>query len=188
MKFSQCFFKIAILTLVMAMLSVPSPANGEQDKPKDQESSVVKGLRLSTELVGSELLKPQGIITVKLKLENTGKSRVYIHKELGFGIGGIRVAIVDANNNRVAPNLIAESFPTPVRNEEDLQAIEPGKCIDEQINIHLIDYEIAPGDYTLRILYISPVAANLVPKGLTALTSADKTLEAKPIKFKVLVP
>lgn len=180
-------YKVAILMLVW-VVSVHSPVNGKQDKPKDQESPVVKGLRLSTELVGSELLTLRDTITVKLKLENTGKSRVYIHKQLGFGVGGFRVAIVDANNGRVSPRFIAESFPTPVESKDDLQAIEPGKSIEEQINIPLHMYDITPGDYTLRLLYISPVAADAVPKGLTALTSSDDTLEAKPIKFKVLVP
>jgi hypothetical protein len=174
--------------LVLAMLSVDSPANREQNKPKDQESSLVKELRLSAEMVGGELYSRQDSITIKLKLENTGKSRVYIHKQLGFGAGGFRLSIVDANNHRVPPNVIRESLPTPALSKDDLQAIEPGKCIEEQIEVSLPMYEITPGDYSLRVLYISPVAADAVPRGLTALTSDDDALEAKPIKFKVLVP
>lgn len=188
MKYIQCCSKIGILMLVLAMLSVESPANGEQTKPKDQESALVKGLRLSAEMVGSELFTPQDIITIKLKLENTGKSRVYIHKQLGFGAGGFRLSILDANNKRVPPNVIRESLPTPVLSKDDLQAIEPGKCIEEQIEIPLPMYEITPGDYSLRVLYISPVAADAVPRGLMVLTSDDDKLEAKPIKFKVLAP
>jgi len=49
-------------------------------------------------------------------------------------------------------------------------------------------YEIMPGDHSLKIAYISPVAADAVPSGLTVLTSSDGKLEAKPIRFKVLVP
>ena len=67
-----------------------------------------------------------------------------------------------------------------------LQAIEPGKSIEQQIQIPLDFYTIVPGDYSLRLKYVSPVAADSVFDGLTVLTSDDDALEAKPIKFKVL--
>jgi hypothetical protein len=182
------YYKIAILLLVLVMVSADSFANCKQAKSKDPQTPIAKGLRLSVELVGSELLKPGGSIAVKFKLENTGKSPVYISKQLGFGAGGFRVAIVDANNNPVPPNFIRENFPAPVLSKDDLQAIDPGKSIQQQIEIPLEMYNITPGDYSLRVLYISPVAADAVTGGLTVLSSDDDALEAKPITFKVLAP
>ena len=64
----------------------------------------------------------------------------------------------------------------------------PVNPIEETISIRLRDYEIVPGDYTLKIEYVSPVAVDAVPAGLVVLTSDDATLEAKAIRFKVLVP
>jgi hypothetical protein len=180
MKDVQCVILISLVLLV-------ARAGCGQEQAKE-ESSLVKGLRLSVELVGSELLKPRNIITVKLKLENTTKSPVYICKRLGFGPAGFRVTILDSDNRWVRPTFIAESFPDPVLSKDDLQPIEPGKSIEEQVQIPLDFYEIAPGDHTLKIGYVSPVAVDAVPSGLIALTSDDGKLEGKPIRFKVLLP
>lgn len=72
--------------------------------------------------------------------------------------------------------------------KDDLQAIQPGKSIEQQIQIPLDFYEIAPGDHSLKIGYVSPVTADAIPSGLTVLTSNEGKLEAKPLRFKVLVP
>ena len=181
--------KVVLITLALLVSPASSRVSCGQDQMKEQEASFVKkGLRLSVELVGSELLKPREAITVKLKLKNTSKSPVYIYKRLGFGPAGFRVTILDANNSWVRPTVIAESFPDPVISKDDLQAIEAGKSIEQQIQIPLDFYEITPGDHSLKIAYISPVAEDAVPSGLTVLTSSDGKLEAKPIRFKVLVP
>ena len=179
------------MTILIALVLLITPAGSRvsgQSQVKQEESSLAKGLRLSVELVGSELLKPREAITIKLKLENTSKSPVYIYKRLGFGPAGFRVTILNANRSWVRPTFIGESFPEPVLSKDDLQVIEPGKSIEQQIQIPLDFYEITPGDHTLEIAYISPVAADDVPSGLTALTSDDGKLKAKPIRFKVLVP
>jgi hypothetical protein len=184
MKDVQCHSRMVIL---IALFLLMAPASSGQDQAKEDEF-VKKGLRLSVELVGNNFLKQREAITVKLKLENTSKSPVYIYKRLGFGPAGFRVTILDANNNWVSPTFIRESFPDPVESKDDLRAIEPGKSIEQQIQIPLDFYDIAPGDHTLKIGYVSPVAVDAVPSGLTALTSDDGKLEAKPIRFKVLAP
>jgi hypothetical protein len=73
-----------------------------------------------------------------------------------------------------------------VLTKDDLQAIDGGKSIEESIDIALSHYEITPGDFTLKISYISPVASDAVPTGLTVLTASDGALEAKAIRFKVI--
>lgn len=70
---------------------------------QDDKFPVVKGLQLSVELVGDDLFRPSENITIKFKLKNTGKSPVYIHKQLGFGPGGFRLSILDANDQWVPP-------------------------------------------------------------------------------------
>lgn len=180
--------KAIVITLVLTVASAGFQAKSGQGKPEESASvTVKKGLQLSAE-VDRELYKPTSIISVKLKLENTGKKPVYIQKQLGFGPAGFRFSILDDNNRWVPPNMLAETSPTPVLSKEDLQAIDPGKYIEETISLRLLDYEITPGDYTLKIKYVSPVAVDAVPTGLTVLTSDDGSLEAKPIRFKVLVP
>lgn len=180
--------KAMFIALVLILAPADFKVTSGQDKPKDpQASAIKKGLQLSAE-IERELFFPTSIITVKLKLENTGKDPVYLHKQLGFGSAGFRVAILDDSNRWVPPNMAAESFPAPVKSKEDLQGIEPGKAIEEKISVRMLDYEITPGDYTLRIRYISPVAIDAVPPGLTVLTSDDGPLEAKLIRFKVLIP
>ena len=119
--------------------------------------SVIKGLRLTSELVGDELFYREEAIIIKLKIENTGKSPVYIHTQPGLGPGGFRITISDANNSWVRPNFIRETFPTVVHGKADLRAIEPAKAIEEQLQILLDQYEIAPGDHTLEVAYVSPV-------------------------------
>lgn len=178
--------------MVIALVLILAPADfrdtSGQDKPKDpQASAIKKGLQLSAE-IERELFSPTSIISVKLKLQNTCKEPVYIYKQLGFGSAGVRLEILDESKRWVPPHMRAESFPTPVKSKADLQAIEPGKAIEEKISVRLLDYEITPGDYTLRIRYMSPVAIDAVPAGLTVLTSDDGPLEAKLIRFKVLVP
>ena len=99
-----------ILIMLMLILALGySGVSCGQDQAKEEESLFVKkGLRLSVELVGSEILKPREAITVKLELKNTSKSPVYIYKRLGFGPAGFRVTILDANNRWVRPTFIAE--------------------------------------------------------------------------------
>jgi hypothetical protein len=180
---------MAILTAFV--LVVPAPdfrADGGQEKAKDSDSSVIKGLRLSVELVGDELFHPKNTITIKVKLKNTSKAPVYLHKQLGIGPGGFRITILDANNSWVPPNIIRETFPTPALSKEDLQAIEPGKAIEQEIDIALFHYEMMPGHYTLKVAYVSPVAPEDATRGLTVLFSEDGKLEAKPIRFKILLP
>ena len=187
----NCFdlhHKAMLIALVLILAPADFRATPGQNKPKDPEVfAVKKGLRFSAE-VERELFWPTSTISVKLRLENTAKEPVYIHKQLGFGSAGFRLTILDDSNRWVPPNMRAETFPTPVRSKEDLQTIEPGKAIEETISVRLLDYEITPGDYTLKIKYLSPVAIDAVPAGLTVLTSDDGPLEAKPIRFKVLVP
>lgn len=186
MKYLKTCCKNVILIVFVSGIAAPNFwANRGQEKAKGPDSSV-KGLRLSAELVGDELFNPKETIRVKLKLENTSKSPVYLHKQLGIGAGGFRITILDTNNSWVPPNFVRETFPTPVYSKEDLQAIEPGKHVEQQIDILLDHYTIAPGDYTLKIAYVSPVAPEEATKGLTVLLSEDGTLEAKPIPFVVL--
>lgn len=185
MKYLKAYCTVAILTAFALMLA-DGRANSGQEKEKAPDSSVIKGMRLSAELVGSDVLNPEQSITIKLKLENTSKSRVYLHKQLGLGPGGFRIGIRDANNSWVPPKLIRETFPSPAVSKEDLQAIEPGKSIEQQLQILLDHYEIMPGDYTLEVAYVSPVAPEDAMKGLIVLTSDDGKLEAKEIRFKVL--
>lgn len=176
--------KVFILALLIAIPFVTY----RQDKREESDPSVVKGVRFSVELVGKELYRQRDSIPLKLRLENTNKSRIYLFKHLGFGPGGFRISIVDANNRGVRPNFIAESFPPPVWTKNDFQAIEPGKSFEQQIQLNLQFYDIEPGDHTLFVSFLSPVPAAVdVPSGLSILTSSDY-FEAKPIKFKVLYP
>jgi hypothetical protein len=169
--------------LLVLLLAISSLSYG-QDKPKT-DPSLVKGVRFSVELVGNERFKPGDAITLKLRLKNTNKSRVYLFKHLGLGIGGFRISILDANNRTVPRNFIAENFPPSVWTKNDFQPIEPGKLFEEQITIPLQFYEIEPGNYSLIVSFLTPVpAASDVPNGLTVLTS-DDYFEAKPIRFKV---
>ena len=179
--------KAIVLGLMVLIASADFSAVSGQDKPNESEAPIKKGLRLSAELDG-EMFKPQSVVTLKLKLENTGKSPVYIYKELGFGPAGFGMTILDASDNWVPPRIIRDTFPAPVLAKEDLQAIKPGKAIEEKIRISLSNYEMVPGDYTLKIEYISPVAPSSVTRDLAVLTSDDGPLEAKAIRFKILVP
>jgi hypothetical protein len=179
--------KAIVIAFILIIAPTDFQGQSAEKELQDPESVAVKGLRFFAE-VERELFRPTSTISVKLKLENTGKSPVYIHKQLGFGAGGFRLTILDDGNRRVPPNMLAETLPTPVLSKEDLQAINPGKSIEEKIDVRLLDYEITPGDYTLKIRYVSPVAIDAVPTGLIVLTSNDGPLEAKPIRFKVLVP
>jgi hypothetical protein len=175
--------KVFILVLLLA---IPFLSYG-QDKTKT-DPSLVKGVRFSVELVGSARFKPGDSISVKVRLKNTNKTRVYLFKHLGLGIGGFRISILDANNRTVPRNFIAESFPPTVWTKDDFQSIEPGKSFEEQITIPLESYEIEPGDYSLIVSFLTPVpAASDVPSGLLILTS-DDFFGAKPIRFKVWAP
>lgn len=177
-----------LIALMLLTATAGSRASYGQDNAKAPDTTLVKGVRFSVELIGSERIKLRDVISVKLRLKNTNKSRVYIFKHLGFGPGGFRIAILDANNRGVRPNFIAESFPRPLKSKDDFQAIEPGKSFEEQFTIPLDFYEIVPGDYSLIVSFLSPVpAASEVPSGLKVLTS-DDYFEAKPIRFKVLAP
>ena len=189
MKYFRTFCRMAILTVFALVITLPYfPVNSGQEKAKDSDSSVIKGTRLSAELVDDDLFNLGDTIAIKLKLENTGKSPVYMHRQLGFGAGGFRITMVDANNDWVPPKFIRESFPTPAVSKEDLQVIEPGKAIEQRIEILLDHYEVGAGDYTLKIAYVSPVKPDAVPRGLIELSSEDGKLQAKPIRFKILVP
>ena len=179
-------FHFAAIILVFVFAIAPAGFAAEYGQDEHSDVVVKKGLKLSAELEGTELFNPKGNLPIKLKLENTGSSPTYIYKELGFGPAGLRISILDANNNWVPRSLIAERFPSPVLTKDDLQAIDGGKSIEESIDIALSHYEITPGDYTLRISYISPVALDAVPSGLKVLTSSDGALEAKAIRFKVM--
>ncbi len=187
MKYLKTYCTMVILTAFALVIMPPVfRADCGQEKAKDSNSGVKKGLRLSAELVGDELFNPGETMTIKVKLENTSKSRVYLHKQLGLGSGGFRITILDANNSWVPPNFIRETFPTPVLSKDDLQAIEPGKAIEQKIDIVLQHYEMVPGDYTLKVAYVSPVAPDVATNGLTVLTSQDGKLDAKPMRFKIL--
>ena len=179
----------AFVTAFVAIIALAScRTTSGQDNPSDSDPSIKKGLRFSVEHASGNILKPTSVIPVVLKLENTSKSDVYIYKELGFGPAGFSITILDGNENWVPPKLIAEQFPSPVLGKEDLQVIKAGKAIKETIDIRLRNYEITPGDYTLKIAYRSPVAPTPVTDGLTVLTSDDGPLQAKPIRFTVLAP
>lgn len=187
MKYLKAYCTMAIFAAFPFVIALADGrANAGQENAKAPDSSVIKGLRLSAELVGNHVVNPEQSITIKLKLENTSKSPVYLHKQLGLGPGGFRIGIRDANNSWVPPKLIRETFPAPAVSKEDLQAIEPGKSIEQQLHILLDHYEIFPGDYTLEVAYVSPVAPEDALKGLIVLTSDDGQLEAKGIRFKVL--
>jgi hypothetical protein len=176
----------AILVIfAFSIVASEVPLKHGQDKPKESDLSTKKGLRLSAALEG-ELFTPKSILSVKLEIKNESKSTVYIYKQLGFGPGGFRLTILDANNSWVPPNLIRETFPDPVLSKEDLKTIGPGKSIEETIEIHLRDYEITPGDHTLKIEYVSPVAPSPVTDGHVVLMAGDGPLKAKDIRFKVL--
>jgi hypothetical protein len=187
MKYFKLYCTMVIL-MMFALGMVPPifRADSRQEEAKGPESSIKKGLRFSAELVGHEVFNPRETMTIKVKLENTSKSRVYLHKQLGLGSGGFRITILDANNNWVPPNFIRETFPTPVLSKDDLQAVEPGKAIEQKIDIALQHYEILPGEYTLKVVYVSPVAPEVSTKRLTVLTSQDGQLEAKTMRFKIL--
>lgn len=172
--------KIFILLLLMA---VPVLSQSKRDA---EDPSLVKGVRFSVEIVGGNGFRRGDSIPVRFSLKNTKKSRIYLFKHLGFGPGGIRISILDANQRAVPRNFIAESFPPSVWTKEDFQPIEPGKSFEEQITISLKFYEIEPGNYSLIVSFLSPIpAASDVPSGLSILTS-DDFFQAKPIKFRVL--
>lgn len=95
MKYFRTFCRMAILTVFALVITLPYfPVNSGQEKAKDSDSSVIKGTRLSAELVDDDLFNLGDTIAIKLKLENTGKSPVYMHKQLGFGAGGFRITMV----------------------------------------------------------------------------------------------
>lgn len=175
---------IKILTLLL-LVAVPALSHA-QSKRESTDPSLVKGVRLSVEIVGGDGFRRGDSIPVRFNLKNTNKSRIYLFKHFGFGPGGIRISILDANNRAVPRNFIAESFPPAVWTKEDFQPIEPGKSFEEQIQIPLQFYEIEPGNYSLILSFLSPIpAASDVPSGLSILTS-DDFFQAKPIKFRVL--
>ena len=174
--------KILILVLLVA---VPVLSHG-QNKRNAVDTSLVKGVRFSVEIVGGNSFRRRDSIPVRFSLKNTNKSWIYLFKHLGFGPGGIRISILDSHNRAVPRNFIAESFPPSVWTKEDFQPIEPGKSFEEQIQIPLQFYEIEPGNYSLIVSFLSPIpAASDVPSGLSILTS-DDFFQAKPIKFRVL--
>ena len=174
--------KVLILVFLM---TVPVLSYG-QGKRKGSDPSFIKGVRFSVAIVGSRRFGRGSSIPVKFRFKNTNKSRVYFYKHLGFGMGGFRITILDANNKWVRRNSIAENFPPGTFTKEDFQAIEPGKVFEDQFTINLNFYEIEPGDYSLIVSFLSPVPGERdVPNGLRVLTS-DDLFEVKPIKFKVV--
>ena len=178
--------------MLISLMLLTTPAGARtaygQKQAKEEDPSFLKGVRFSVQLIGSARLKPQDVISLKFSFKNTNKSRVYFFKHLGFGPGGFRISILDANNKQVPRKVIAESFPPPLGSKDDFQAIEPGKAFEEPLPIPLQSYEIGPGDYTLTVSFLSPVPDKRdVPSGLLVLTSSD-FFRAKPIRFKVLAP
>ena len=123
--------KAIILAVIILIASAGFSALSGQDKPIESEAVIKKGLRFSAELDG-EMFKPQSVLTLKLKLENTGKSPVYIYKELGFGPAGFAMTILDANDNWVPPRIIRETFPAPVLAKEDLQQLSQVKPLKKK--------------------------------------------------------
>jgi hypothetical protein len=169
--------------ILLLLLAVPFLNYGQG---KRSDPSLIKGVRFSVEVVGSRRFRREDSIPVKFRFKNTNKSRVYFFKHLGFGPGGFRVTILDANNKQPGRTVIAESFPPPLRSKEDFQAIEPGKSFEDRFTVDLMSYDIEPGDYSLIVSFLSPIpAASDVPSGLTVLTS-DDFFEVKPIRFKVV--
>ena len=177
---------IKVLTLLFLMAA--AFISHGQSKQETADTSLVKGVRFSVEIGGGGRFRRGDSIPVRFRFKNTNKSRVYLFKHLGLGIGGFRITILDSNNKAVPRNFIAESFPPTVWTKDDFRPIEPGKSFEDQITIPLEFYEIGPGDYSLIVSFLSPIpAASDVPSGLSILTS-DDFFGAKPIKFKVSAP
>jgi hypothetical protein len=173
-----------ILLLVLGPASPTFYATRGQDERPESDTAIRKGLRLSAEL-RTHVFTPDSSMAVKLRLQNTSKSLIDLHTEIGGGPGGFYVTIFDAQNSRRLPNMIAESFPPPLLSIKDLQAIPPGKSLDYTLELPLSRYELTPGEYTLWIDFTSPVPKSEVTKVLNVLTSSDGPLSVKPIHFKV---
>jgi len=188
MKYLELRTFLAFLALVFVLVGTHGKlsAQGERDDQQERKLPVVrKGLLLSTELVG-ERFKQDGILKLRVKLENTGDKPICIHKQLGFGAGGFRLTITDDKGRWIPPRFARDTFPAPVQSKADLQTIQPEKSIEQEITIDLSDYAVTPGDYVLMLKYISPVPVDAVTGDIRALTSDDGALEAKPIRFKVV--
>ena len=185
-------YRTCIVTacLCVVLVSVPDFVRAQTPQGKGQPSddpAVKKDVRFTAELLNGGRFWPESNLSIKLKLENIGKTKVYLYKEFGFGPAGFRVALIDKDDRELRPTgVLAESFPMPVETTKDLQVIEPGKAIENVIQIQLSNYDVTPGDYSLVIDYLSPVdAAVPATRGLKVLTFSDGLLEAKVIRFKV---
>jgi hypothetical protein len=90
-----------ILLLVLGPASPIFYATRGQDERAESDTAIRKGLRLSAEL-RTPVFTPDSSMAVKLRLQNTSKSPIYLHKEIGRGPGGFYVTIFDAQNSRRA--------------------------------------------------------------------------------------
>ena len=186
---TKCLKFYAIGLMAIAFMAGTTRAHTQskkkQSERKPEPQATKKGLRLSIELFGQKF-RPKDSLELKMRLKNVGKSPIWIHKDLGFGPAGFLLTITDAKGRWLRSRMVAESFPSPISSKEDLQTIQPGKAIEEDISINLDFYEIAPGAHEVALSYQSPVPSELVPAGLRALTIEDGPLEPKPLRFQVV--
>jgi hypothetical protein len=107
---------------------------------------------------------------------------------IGWGFRGFRLTVIDRAGNITAPRFYPPSGALPPESLGDPMnyvSCFDGSLIGQSIMLRATDCFYAPGSYSVKLEYVSPVPRDLSPRG-GAVVTEDGPIQSAPVEVVIL--
>ncbi|MGS0998729.1 hypothetical protein [Rhodanobacter sp. UC4451_H18] len=180
------FLALAIMSPFVFARDTFCPDSDSKDLPTLESVDVLL-------LTNKEKFKLDDIVTIYAAVLNDGEHPVYVYRKMAWGYGGgFILEVNDDFGGRVSPKTMDDTMLPPPRNfasKDIFVELRSGNFIGLTRVIKIKDLVHAAGNYTLRVIYRSPLSCSILDKKLQllpALWHEDRPISSSGISIKVV--